>query len=95
MLDQIHCSVLPERITLFGLMHLAPAYLDLLKRLADFIEIYGFVLNPCCEYWAKTESTLFIRQHNYPEAIGDLLLNQLGHKGSIFCMHWLWTINGI
>lgn len=48
-------SVLPERVSLFGITALAPAYLDVVSDLAAAIEVHVFVLNPCMEYWGDIE----------------------------------------
>mgnify|MGYP003349102656 CR=1 FL=1 len=42
---------LPRRVTLFGLAELPPFYLSVLTRLAQCIDIDGYILNPCAEYW--------------------------------------------
>ncbi len=48
-------SVLPERVSLFGITALAPAHLDVVSDLAAAIEVHVFVLNPCMEYWGDIE----------------------------------------
>jgi len=42
---------LPPRVDLFCLPTLQPLYLDVFLRLAEQIEIYCHLLNPCQEYW--------------------------------------------
>lgn len=44
---------LPERISLIGISALPPVYMDLLKRLSHFIDIFFFALNPCAESWGS------------------------------------------
>jgi len=42
---------LPERVSLFGLTALAPAYLEMLAALSRHTQVHLFLLNPCQEYW--------------------------------------------
>jgi exodeoxyribonuclease V gamma subunit len=43
---------LPERVSVFAVSSLQPAYLRLLSALSDLIEVHVFALSPCREYWA-------------------------------------------
>jgi len=49
-------SVLPERISLFGLSALAPAYLQVFEALSHRIEVHLYLLNPCLAYWGDVVS---------------------------------------
>ena len=42
---------LPQRVFLFGLPALSPAYVDVIERLAQGIEMHLYLLNPCRQYW--------------------------------------------
>ena len=41
----------PERVALFGVFYLPPAYLQAFTRLSRLIRVNVFLLNPCREYW--------------------------------------------
>jgi exodeoxyribonuclease V gamma subunit len=41
----------PERVALFGVSYLPPAYLQAFTRLSRLIRVNVFLLNPCREYW--------------------------------------------
>lgn len=83
-LGKLNYDALPTRITIFGVMHLAPSYFNLFKQLAHFMDVYGFLFNPCCEYWCDMPQTSLQMDELSTFSAGDLLLKQLGRKGSIF-----------
>ena len=45
-----------KRLNIFGLSVIPPIYLELLKKLANYIEVNLFLLNPCREFWFDIES---------------------------------------
>jgi len=49
-------SVLPERITLFGISYLPKYHLELLSRIAEVTEVNLFLLSPCRDYWGDIVS---------------------------------------
>lgn len=42
---------LPRRLSLVGISNLPPTYMDLLKRMARYIDVLFFAINPCAETW--------------------------------------------
>ncbi len=44
---------LPERVAIFGIAALPPAYLQLFDQLARHCEVHLFVLNPCWSFWSE------------------------------------------
>jgi exodeoxyribonuclease V gamma subunit len=42
---------LPGRVSLIGIPAMPPLYLDVFARLAEYIDLHLFLLNPCQEYW--------------------------------------------
>ncbi len=48
---QLRTDTLPERVFLFGINSLAPAYLDVLARTGRYIDIHVFQLSPCSQAW--------------------------------------------
>ncbi len=48
---EIDPASLPERISVFGISSLPPAYLETFARLGELVEVHLFVLNPCVTYW--------------------------------------------
>lgn len=51
-------SLLPERISLFGVSTLPPAFLHLLSQLAQHIDVHLFLLTPSPEYWGDFDRKL-------------------------------------
>ncbi len=49
-------SALPSRLSLFGVPTLPPAQLQVFERLADFLDVHLFLLNPCRQFWAEIRS---------------------------------------
>ena len=45
-----------KRLNIFGLSVIPPIYLELLKKLANHIEVNLFLLNPCREFWFDIKS---------------------------------------
>jgi exodeoxyribonuclease V gamma subunit len=45
---------LPERISLFGISTLPPAFLGMLTRIAEQLDVHVFLLTPSREYWATS-----------------------------------------
>ncbi len=89
-------DVLPERVCLFGLSALAPAYVRILGVLADRIPVHLFFLNPCREYWSdlvdergQARRRARAQRAGRPDPtglldLGNPLLASLGHAGQIF-----------
>jgi exodeoxyribonuclease V, gamma subunit len=82
---------LPARVALFGISALSPAYLNLIGRLAQFIDVHLFVLNPCRHYWGDIESARGIARRageQDPDALhfetSNPLLASLGKQGRDF-----------
>ncbi len=48
---QINPSTLPQRIMVFGINALPPAYLEALAAVAQHTEVHLFALNPCLAFW--------------------------------------------
>ncbi len=84
---------LPERVSLFGLTALAPAYLEMLAGLSGHTTAHLFLLNPSREYWADLVSE---RQRARRQGlahrsgavdtsalldVGNPLLASMGHAG--------------
>lgn len=49
-------SLLPRRISVFGLHTMPPVYLQFLNGLARHMDVHLFVLSPCENYWGNIES---------------------------------------
>ncbi|HSM73723.1 MAG TPA: exodeoxyribonuclease V subunit gamma, partial [Desulfobacterales bacterium] len=47
---------LPARVSVFGLSHLPPAYLETFAALGALIPVNLFLMNPCREFWAEIRS---------------------------------------
>ncbi|QJD31482.1 exodeoxyribonuclease V subunit gamma [Methylococcus geothermalis] len=68
---------LPERAHLFCLPTIPPLYLDILGKLARWMELHLYVLNPCREYWFEIVEP---RRLGYLEARGDALYRETGNR---------------
>ncbi|OQX17518.1 MAG: exodeoxyribonuclease V subunit gamma [Desulfobulbaceae bacterium A2] len=80
---------LPSRAVFFGLTALAPAYMELLRGLAGFMDIHLLLCAPSREYWGDvvTERSLAKRVSSAGEGaaalldVGNPLLASMGHAG--------------
>ncbi len=52
----------PERISLFGISALPRFHMEILARIARFVPVHMFLLNPCREYWGDILSDSEIRR---------------------------------
>ncbi|WP_288841520.1 exodeoxyribonuclease V subunit gamma [uncultured Deefgea sp.] len=71
-------SRLPERITVFGVAGMPPAYIDVLGALAEHIDVNLFLLNPCREEWGAIVSAQVIARRQLERDQEDLYLD-IGH----------------
>ncbi len=82
---------LPQRVTFIGIPAMPPVYLDILSRVAEFIDVHLFLLNPCREYWGDILAERDIARQGterdpddlYLE-VGNSLLASLGKQGRDF-----------
>ncbi len=51
-------SLLPERISLFGISTLPPAFLHVLSQLSEHIDVHLFLLTPSPDYWGDFDRKL-------------------------------------
>ncbi|MDW7771598.1 MAG: exodeoxyribonuclease V subunit gamma [Desulfobulbaceae bacterium] len=91
-------SALPERIIVFGVSSLAPAYLEVIHRISTAAEVHFFHLSPCRSYWFDLVSGKDIakkrslwRRKNLPDVseyyeTGNSLLASLGSVGQEFSL---------
>ncbi len=87
---------LPARVSLFGLTAIPPAYVEVLRAMAEVIDVHLFVLNPSLDYWGdivdeRTRARLSrqrARLGRPGEAeylnVGNPLLASLGKQGRDF-----------
>ena len=82
---------LPERVILFGISSLSPAYLDLLRRLAEQIDVHLYLVNPCQDYWTEivpeqeqARQTVAANGLELYLDVGNPLLASLGRQGRDF-----------
>ncbi len=93
---KLDISTLPERIAIFGISTIPPAYLDIIARLADVIQVNFYLLNPCLSYWGDIVTERDIsrlrslwQKYGKPDtseyyAVGNSLLASLGKSGRDF-----------
>ncbi|WP_343817452.1 exodeoxyribonuclease V subunit gamma [Colwellia asteriadis] len=86
-------SIIPKRISFFGLNTMAPMWLDFINALSEHVEVHFFHLNPCFSYWGDIQSekqALAKLSHWSADAeneqcfIGNPLLANLGQQGREF-----------
>ncbi len=87
---------LPARLSLFGIPALPLAYFDVFARLADYIDIHIFLLNPCQANWLdqispRDHARISLRHvEKIPDVsslyyeVGNELLTSLGKLGQDF-----------
>jgi exodeoxyribonuclease V gamma subunit len=84
---------LPERLVIFGIPTLPPAYLEVVRRLAEVVDVHLLVLNPCLLYWGDIEEPRNIARLRKARAplkgddyynVGNPLLASLGRQGRDF-----------
>ena len=82
---------LPDQLILFGISTLSPAFLQLINRLAQQIDIHLFLLNPCQSYWTEIVSQPEeARQQVATDGmelyleVGNPILASLGRQGRDF-----------
>ena len=93
---KIDLSLLPSRISVFGVSYLPPFYLQTLVSLSSVMAVNLFVLSPCREFWADIRSeseihrsTRYLTNVSTDPAdlhleIGNRLLASLGAQGRDF-----------
>ena len=91
-------SILPKRISFFGINAMAPMWLEFIHSLSEHIDVHFFHLNPCYAYWgdiisekqaAKAISRWVDGVDNNDELassndVGNPLLANLGQQGREF-----------
>ncbi|QLG87172.1 exodeoxyribonuclease V subunit gamma [Chitinibacter bivalviorum] len=96
---------LPERLTVFGVSGMPPAYIDVLGALSEHIDVNLFLLNPCREDWGAIVSpkAVAIRAVKQPQEalyldIGHPLLASMGKAGRDFFRavteRFPWSVGG-
>ncbi|MEY4511777.1 MAG: hypothetical protein RLZZ450_3899 [Pseudomonadota bacterium] len=65
---------LPERISLFGISTLPPAFLGMLTRIAEQLDVHVFLLTPSREYWGDLDRSAATRRdlHGFLAALGKI-----------------------
>lgn len=93
---QLQVAGLPERLCVFGLSALPPAYLEVLRSLASLIDVHLLLLNPSAAWWGDivSERTRARMRREWgrrarPDlseyyAVGHPLLSALGRQGRDF-----------
>jgi len=86
-------SLIPPRISFFGLNTMAPMWLDFINALSEHVEVHFFHLNPCFSYWGDvvTEKNALTTLSKWAADIDDVqtfvgnpLLANLGQQGREF-----------
>ncbi len=92
----INPKTLPQRLMVFGINSLPPAYLEVLAAVAEHIDVHLFTLNPCLAFWEditdpKTLARLRQRWQSQgkPDVsemyeVGNSLLASMGKQGRDF-----------
>ena len=74
-------TVLPSRVSVFGISSLPPYHLSILAGLAQHIDLHFFIMNPCREYWFDIVADRDIVRISRKEAVGqDTLHLQQGNS---------------
>lgn len=87
-LASIDPAVLPKRICFFSVPVLSPGYVQLLGKVAEYLDIHIYLMNPCADYWGDIESEK--RKHKQQAdvqdyfSVGNPLLASWGRQGRDF-----------
>ncbi|MCF6283413.1 MAG: exodeoxyribonuclease V subunit gamma [Candidatus Polarisedimenticolaceae bacterium] len=91
MLSEARLDELPKQLVLFGISTLSPAFLQLINRLAEQIDVHLFLLNPSQCYWTEIVSPPEeARQQAAADGlelyleVGNPILASLGRQGRDF-----------
>ena len=90
--DMVARAALPQSLHLFAIQALPPMYVDIFRRLAEWIDIHLYVLNPCEEHWGDivTNRELALQAAQNSQSadlhfeVGNALLASLGRQGRTF-----------
>jgi len=86
-------TLLPPRVSIFGISSLPPYHLRVLAGLAQHIDLYFYIMNPCREYWfdivaerdiVKISRRKSVDQETLHLQHGNSLLSSMGHLGRDF-----------
>ncbi|MBL4908644.1 MAG: exodeoxyribonuclease V subunit gamma [Alteromonadaceae bacterium] len=92
-------TLLPPRISFFGLNSMAPLWLEFISALSEYTEVHFFHLNPCYDYWGDllTEKQALKTidswindggndesNNNLAQLVGNPLLANFGQQGREF-----------
>ncbi len=86
-------TLLPPRLSFFGINAMAPIWLDFIQQLSEHLDIHFFHLNPCFSYWGDIQTEKQAFQHlkqwtdNFDDhnlSVGNPLLANLGQQGREF-----------
>ncbi|HNY66417.1 MAG TPA: exodeoxyribonuclease V subunit gamma [Deltaproteobacteria bacterium] len=71
-------SLLPERISLFGISYLPPFSLEVFHALSRFIPVRFYLLNPCRQYWGdiRSKSEMARMSIRFRETVEELYLEE-------------------
>ncbi|RWX43747.1 DNA helicase/exodeoxyribonuclease V, gamma subunit [Candidatus Electrothrix aarhusensis] len=95
-LGELGTDGLPERVSVFGINSLAPAYLEVIERVSEFVDIRIFHLSPCQQAWDDilSERLLALKRQSWRDqgvddlsdyfTAGNPLLASMGTVGQEF-----------
>lgn len=98
--DGLNPDGLPERISIFAVSTLSPAYIELLALLAQYIDVHLYIINPSINYWGDIVSEQDLarlrdvwRKNGRPDVsdlytVGNPLLASMGKPGRDFLDLW-------
>ena len=79
---------LPSRIIFFSIPALSPAYIELIAKVAERVDIHFFIMNPSMHYWGDIESNKRRMRYKPTEQdyviVGNPLLASWGIQGRDF-----------
>ncbi|MBO0613248.1 exodeoxyribonuclease V subunit gamma [Thiothrix fructosivorans] len=87
-LGTIDRDKLPSRLCFFSVPVLSPGYVQLLGKVAEYIDIHIYLMNPCAEYWGDIETEKRKRKQKVDVQdyfnVGNPLLASWGRQGRDF-----------
>jgi exodeoxyribonuclease V gamma subunit len=77
-------TLLPERLSVFGLHSMPPVFLECLQALSSHVDVHFYLLSPCETYWADQLTAKTALRHGDLSKAGHPLLKSLGQQGREF-----------
>jgi exodeoxyribonuclease V gamma subunit len=83
-----HRNTLPTRVCVFGITHLPPFHLQVLKALSERIAVYFFTSNPCRHFWFDIVSDQYLARKQSQESTHGTAFDLHFERGNRLLASW-------